>query len=1017
MTLVQGSDPESKRYSDYPANYTAPANFANQMSDPRYPLYLNPSSYNPLLDLHEAQPGIEAFAIAVGLRPRDLFGTCLVVALGIIGGIALISVLLWGIHALFELFSSDTRQNRSTAFSHSPQPSLGGKEAFEPRGFSWDYDSSTGQVPPMTRRATATAPSWSRRVWLRFRPRGEAGAFHLAALYGNLVRVILIFHLPITAFSMYQLTLSEASVVSRVFAALAFAFISVLIPALLLFKIQRTPSGKLHDATRTLLSLGPMYNVYLEERQMFRAYLLGASLIEGIVVGAGQKSGLAQGVVFIVVEIFMLVFPVIWYPWGEGAGMGAPTAFIGIIRVASTVLTLLLAKELAMARSTRDWIAYVALILQAVVFVFFLLMLLVKLVEGLIRLFGGAHFDESTSPLDSGLFAAIMDLDCFNGVRGGKAAARKRRKRGSRQLQQNVHAAGSLTTQMMLDRHSQGVPRDDDASPYGSPPYTPIGLPVVNSVYGNNNQLQPPLGPPPDNERRSSESRSEPSASGHIMDAWSPHQPGIAAGGYALAPQLSPPIDAANAPTRSFSVIRGGRADFENPYDVKPGSGPGRAPPVILQHAAPGPSRQSSYATTGGYITGTSTPIGPVATLNSTAPGVRPNSQGLQPPPLTIPKRRSLNDIKGESSPDSGYSPTTESKHKKGKKRIVSGWTKKEPKPKQDADSEDDEPGPPRRAIKPFEPVPVAIDDDDDDLLSPKRKGWRPALFGRKKKEEDEFASLARDENKARKAALANESGSLLAGVESPPTAPSSFSVKRRGGPTPTRASELGVTNATTPTPATRVQASTPTPPPESSAAQRRTFTVKRMGQRTPEPVLVSDTPEPRSTEPKTTAPNVAASARPSTETNASMSPLAGATARLPSTPTPSGQGQGQGQGQAARTFKVLNRPGPSPMGSRTSSDGASASGGFRVNRLRSYEYTPTEREEVVTSPSGQEQEGVQSMGYPPTSFIPIDEVRDQSPMTSLNDARAQAFGAPLRPVKSPRRSIDAQRQSQEAQR
>jgi hypothetical protein len=32
--------------------------------------------------------------------------------------------------------------------------------------------------------------------------------------------------------------------------------------------------------------------------------------------------------------------------------------------------------------------------------------------------------EESTSPLDSGLFAAIMDLDCLNGVRGGKAAQR-----------------------------------------------------------------------------------------------------------------------------------------------------------------------------------------------------------------------------------------------------------------------------------------------------------------------------------------------------------------------------------------------------------------------------------------------------------------------------------------------------------------------------------------------------------------------------------------------------------------
>jgi hypothetical protein len=151
-------------------------------------------------------------------------------------------------------------------------------------------------------------------------------------------------------------------------------------------------------------------------------------------------------------------------------------------------------------------------------------MLLTKIIEGLIRLFGGVHFDESTHQLDGGLFAAIMDLDCLNGVRGGKAAARKRRKRGSRQLQRNVSAAGSLTTQMMLDRHSLGVTRA--LATEGSTPYlTPYGK-EEQASYFPSVAYQPPLGPPP-LDRHSSDSRSdEPTHGGHIMDAWKPTSPG-----------------------------------------------------------------------------------------------------------------------------------------------------------------------------------------------------------------------------------------------------------------------------------------------------------------------------------------------------------------------------------------------------------------------------------------------------------------------------------------------------------
>jgi hypothetical protein len=339
----------SDRIDAYPTGYNPPANFVGMLSDPLYPLYLDSAAFNPLLDLRSSSNGMQSWATALGLREQDLFGTCLAIFLMIAAGITVLSLLLWSIHALVEMSSSERpktgtgpQRNSLGSSPRTSRSSLGGKEALRPSSYGSDLKGPF--LPTQANQPhRGSAPSRLRRTWLRFRPKGEAGAFHAAALYGNLLRLIAMFHLPITTFSIYQLVLgSRASIVSRVFASLAFVFISLLIPAGIMFKISRTPSGKLYDATRTLLSLGPMYNVYVEGKQMFRVLPIVASLIIGIVVGAGQSSGIAQAVILVVVELAMLIVPALWYPWGEGASMGAPGALLGVIRVASMVMVMIL---------------------------------------------------------------------------------------------------------------------------------------------------------------------------------------------------------------------------------------------------------------------------------------------------------------------------------------------------------------------------------------------------------------------------------------------------------------------------------------------------------------------------------------------------------------------------------------------------------------------------------------------------------------------------------------------------
>lgn len=852
------------------------------MSNDLYPLYLDTNTFNPLLNLGTASPGLESFASAVGLRPQDIFGTCLAIFLIIAAAVIIISILIWTIHATAETLAPERKRTTPVAAkrqSHgtasSPGTSIAGDKLYDGNKSAPPtpgFEREMGQLPIANSQEhpTRKGPSRFRKAWFRFKPKGEAGAFHAAALYGNLLRLILIFHLPVTVFSTYQLVLgSRASVVSRVFAALALIFISILIPAGVMWKVYRTPSGKLYDATRTLLAMGTMYNHYVMDKQLFRVCPLVASLVVGVVIGAGQGSGIAQAVILIVVELIMLVVPAVWYPWGEGASMGAPSVFKGVFRVISALLVMLLSPvvsfpplrqailadiKFGMTEAARTWLAYTALILNAIVFLFFVFMLLTKLLEGLIRLIGGAHFDESTHPLDGGIFAAIADLDCLNGVTGGKAAARKRRKRGSRQLQRNVSAAGGLTTQRMLDKYSEGVMRPEPGSPSydagsaGFSPYPRMSdgyFPTVGSGGG-----QPPLGPPP-MERHSSD-RTEEAGGGNIMDAWRTRSnegyntpgsyaptvsPGIWPTGQRLSPpagnvsyayatgpghRTSPPPEGVG---RSFSVVRGSKADMDHPYDVRRMSAGGMgmdmgefgrslSPPPVRVARAPMPSRpmhQREYSSpviiesfdaitpglngsAGGPSQSRSRPTsGIYSTFPSAGAGGNKRHSGgtameavelvpLRPPEMTIPKRRSLNDLKHEhDSAGSGDESDSYGGKGKGKGKGRAGtkgrgkrqWFSRTAADEDETEESDDEPGPDRSRLSSSRTGTgrrgsgLVNGGDGAGGEDGGKRGWKSRLgIGRRKGEE--LDEEAKDENKARKDALANESGALFAGVESP---------------------------------------------------------------------------------------------------------------------------------------------------------------------------------------------------------------------------------------------------------
>ena len=497
-------------------------------------------------------------------------------------------------------------------------------------------------------------------------------------------------------------------------------------------------------------------------------------------------------------------------------------------------------------------------------------MLFTKAVEGFIRLFGDVHFDESTHPLDGGLFGAIADLDCLN-PKGGKAAERKRRKRGSKQLQRNVSAVGSLTTQMMLDRHSLGVMRPSE--PYATP--GPSQATSPNKDYFP--AYAPPLGPPPMDRRSSDEQYGQ---GGNIMDAWRP-MPDPQAGYFAsyqqgsnsnlqaqqhgrsqstpLAWSPSPEIQTqtrqpptqAQYPNTGFSVIRGGRSDVQNPYSVKAGTGAERSltisppPSFRVSPISPKPTHSRQHSSTAiieSFDSRVSPPQSPLYPPQQRRQSGLTNNQGLAPPIIAIPKRRSLNNLKADSPTDMSEA------EKEAKKKKRRSWFKSGELPSTDNEDEisDDEPGPSRpkpksrksrkssleverrREPAPFEPVPTYLDYGERPQ-TPKKStpGWRGMLGLKRKESLDDVAEMARDENKARKAALAAESGALFAGLPPPSTEGRSFKVARRSG---TSSSPSKTTS--TPQNDSPIQAEAP-----------KSFRVKRRGPSSPQKGIYEDIP------------------------------------------------------------------------------------------------------------------------------------------------------------------------------
>lgn len=472
-------------------------------------LYLDIAQPNLLLTFPpNAHNGMDKFVSSVGLLPQHAFGTCLAIFLIIVAVVVILSTVI-------------------TLIGWTGSALLGGSKK------------------PSTERKDLPEAEVRRAPWRR---RFGLNSFHGSVAHGNLVRLLILFHLPITIFSCYHLQLGSdvATAKSKVLAGLSFTIFSLILPGWLIFRIVTTSTSKLYEATRTLLALGPLYNQYQPRSQLFCAGFFASNIIVGIVIGFGQQSGTVQAVIILVVEVLTTLSTSVWLPWMTGAQMGVISFMFCVARIVATVLVVILAPPVNIGSQAGGWIAFGILSILGLMYLGFAIMLVTKLLEGIVRAVRGLSFASSKHSLDSGLFGA---LGCCGGTTR-KNKRRSHRRSGERRSGEN------------RARHSRGY--SESTANTVAPSYARPS----NISYLKPEQASMPY-------RESSDDDA-----GFIMESWSKTDLNLPGGPRSKSKVTLESLGGEEQPTSTgFARVGGGRAHFDTPYAIMKGkqaAAPGR---------------------------------------------------------------------------------------------------------------------------------------------------------------------------------------------------------------------------------------------------------------------------------------------------------------------------------------------------------------------------------------------------------------------------------------------------------
>lgn len=238
--------------------------------------------------------------------------------------------------------------------------------------------------------------------WLYRYVKGEDtvdfGAQNIYFLGGMILRIWSLFYITLITFSCYQLVMAPSSPKFVVgLSVVALLILGLLLPLILIWIISRyRPRDHLFDDLHVLLVLGPLYNTYHSPKVLFVAITLFIRLIQGIVIGAAQASGIAQIILLALLEILLLCAINIWRPYHPRTSMNGWHTFMSIVRLIVILFLIAFIPSLDVDSGIKGWIGYTILVIHAAVLVLvFLLNVIQTIVEISARL-AGAGSEEST---------------------------------------------------------------------------------------------------------------------------------------------------------------------------------------------------------------------------------------------------------------------------------------------------------------------------------------------------------------------------------------------------------------------------------------------------------------------------------------------------------------------------------------------------------------------------------------------------------------------------------------------
>ncbi|GAA5943897.1 uncharacterized protein JCM15063_006540 [Sporobolomyces koalae] len=581
--------------SVYPqAGRTLPSSFASQMQDANSPLYLDETLPSVLLDLEGSNRGIEKWARMIGVRHQDIWSVCAFTFFAICAAVIGAHALFFAFDAFLDAVGPKRIGGRGqSAGSVIPPPLRRDDTSYsvQKESIHEGRDTSIGQYLDSGDYEEENFVNESADYGHRPEDDFPSWRLHLALLQGNLTRILLLFHLPLTIFSVYQLTLrSEAPKSTFVLAIITLAVVCVAWPLALLWTIHAKPSRELYTSLPVLLSTGVLYNTYAEECCLFPIVTFAASLVVGVIIGAAQSAGTAQTAVILLVEVASTVCQSLWLPWNDNAAMGPLAFLLSLARIVIAVLLVVLSPTVAISNEAGSWIAYIVFLVQGIVILLLLAVLVFKFFELVVRLVGRVLFDESRSGRGGGLFGALRKLDR---VRGGKKGgggpkprtsgdARRRAIEARRRRMQRERLSGASESTVGTRTHMLAHPvRPGRASPSSSMSldtrrYASSGLVdedghIMSSMAGGAwNGSDRTLGFVKPGAYASN------AASGPVLRkapaAWGEHA-------VTLVPATAAPAPSSSA-SSGFTRVGGGRSTHKNPYDyTKPSTATSAYPP------------------------------------------------------------------------------------------------------------------------------------------------------------------------------------------------------------------------------------------------------------------------------------------------------------------------------------------------------------------------------------------------------------------------------------------------------